>query len=104
MTNVEIPMTEAELHVNERLERARDMQSEIRRILLSEWDPIGVSDVPEAQDEYDGYIAQIYGILIRREPKQKLVEFLWWAETQNMGLFGSRKRADHVADLLQQLV
>jgi hypothetical protein len=35
-------------------------------VLMREWDPIGVADVPEAQDEYDSYISQTYGMLIRR--------------------------------------
>ncbi len=38
------------------VDRAREYQSAIRKILMEEWDPIGVSDIPEAQDEYDSYI------------------------------------------------
>ena len=33
---------------------------EIQKILLREWDPIGIQDIPEAQDEYDSYIPFIY--------------------------------------------
>jgi hypothetical protein len=29
---------------------------EIRALLMAEWDPIGVADIPEAQTEYDSYI------------------------------------------------
>ena len=54
--------------MSDRLEQARDYHAAIREILLRDWDPIGVADVPEAQDEYDSYISQIYGLLIRREP------------------------------------
>ncbi|WP_259673271.1 MULTISPECIES: hypothetical protein [Rhizobium] len=32
-------------------------------ILLTEWDPIGVSDLPEAQDEYDAYADTVFGTL-----------------------------------------
>jgi len=85
------------------LRRAKSYQDAIREVLMREWDPIGVADVPEAQDEYDSYINQIYGMLIRREPKTKLVDFLWWAENENMGLYGNRKRTEHVADLLVQI-
>lgn len=35
----------------------------IQKILLNEWDPIGVSDIPEAQDEYDAYADTVFGML-----------------------------------------
>lgn len=89
--------------MSEFLRRAKSCQDAIREVLMREWDPIGVTDVPEAQDKYDSYINQIYGLLIRREPKYKLVDFLWWAENENMALYGNRKRTEHVADLLLQL-
>ena len=89
--------------MNERLRRAKDLQDAIRQVLLRDWDPIGVADVPQAQDEYDSYISQICGMLIRREPRHKLVDFLWWVETKQMGLYGSRQRTERVVDLLLQL-
>ena len=86
------------------LDRAKSYQDAIRQVLMQEWDPIGVAGVPQAQDEYDSYIQQIYGMLIRREQKFKLVDFLWWAETESMGLYGSRKRTEHIADLLLRII
>jgi hypothetical protein len=90
--------------MSERRQRAKDLQDAIGQVLVRDWDPISVADVPQAQDEYDSYISQIYGLLIRREPRHNLVDFLWWAETQNMGLYGNRQRTERVADLLLQLV
>jgi hypothetical protein len=87
-----------------RLQQANSYQDAIRHALLSEWDPIGVADVPQAQDEYDGYISQVYGMLIRREPKYKLADFLWWAETENRRLYGNRRRIDRVAELLLRII
>jgi len=43
--------------------RAREIQDAIRQILLHDWDPIGVQDVPQAQDEYDSYIGSVYRLL-----------------------------------------
>jgi hypothetical protein len=31
----------------------------IKRLLLTEWDPIGVNGIPEAADEYDMYAMPI---------------------------------------------
>ena len=89
--------------MSEHLDRARRYHEAIRVILLQDWDPIGVSHIPEAQDEYDSYVNEVYGLLIRREPRHRLVDFLWWVETQHMGLRGSRQRTEQVADRLLRL-
>src|SRR5262249_4467248 len=85
------------------LDRARGYHEAIHRVLLHEWDPIGVANVPEAHHEYDAYISQVYGILIRREPKHKLIELLWWIETEHMGLRGNRRRTEQIAGRLIRL-
>ena len=74
--------------------RAKRYNDAICRILLREWDPIGVADIPEAYDEYNMYAGGVAAILMRGEPKDKLVEYLWTIETENMGLDGNRTRID----------
>jgi hypothetical protein len=86
--------------MSEFLDRAKQYHEAIHRILLHDWDPIGVSDVREAKDEYDGYIHEIHGMLIRHEPRYRLIDHLWWVETKHMGLFGNRSRIESVVDLL----
>src|SRR5262245_2069022 len=90
--------------MSEHLKPAKSYQDAIRDVLLPEWDPIEVAGIAEAQDEYDGYINEIYGLLIRREPRYKLVDYLWWAETQHMCLYGNRQRTERTADLLFNIV
>ena len=34
--------------------------AQIKKILLNEWDPIGIRDIKEAHDEYDSYAEYIY--------------------------------------------
>jgi hypothetical protein len=89
--------------MSERLEQARNYHAAIREVLMREWDPIGVADIPQAADEYDSYISQVHGLLIRREPLYKLVDFLWWVETEHMGLAGNRRRTEQVAERLLRL-
>lgn len=50
----------------ENRERTRQLQREMRAHLLR-WDPIGVADAPQAQDEYDGYISPRLHMLHRGE-------------------------------------
>jgi hypothetical protein len=48
----------------------------LRRVLLEEWDPIGVRDDPDAHDAYDGYALAIYGLLARGATDEHLGEYL----------------------------
>jgi hypothetical protein len=38
---------------------------EVRGILLADWDPIGIRDVPQARDEYDEYLPLIAKMIIK---------------------------------------
>jgi hypothetical protein len=89
--------------MSERLEQARRYHAAIREVLMQEWDPIGIADIPEAADEYDSYIGEVYGVLIRREPLYKMIDYLWWVETQHMGLSGNRRKTELVAERLLRL-
>ncbi|RMH78681.1 MAG: hypothetical protein D6681_19885 [Calditrichaeota bacterium] len=85
------------------LKRAQQLHREIRKVLMEEWDPIGVSDIPEAADEYDAYVPTIYRLLIRRASVQDIFDYLWWAETEHMGLCGNRQATKSVAVRLSEL-
>lgn len=89
--------------MSEHLQQAKQYHQAIHDILLHEWDPIGVAEEPAATDEYDSYIHQIHGMLIRHEPRQRLVDHLWWIETVHMGLFGNRSRTEAVVERLMRL-
>lgn len=75
----------------------------IREALLQEWDPIGIRGVPEAQDEYDAYVPALYELLLQRSPAQKLFEYLWWLETEHMGLPGDHQQTRQFAERLARL-
>ncbi len=79
------------------------LHQEINRVLQKEWDPIGVADVPEAQDEYESYVPQIYAMLIRRQPISEIFDYLWWIETEHMELRGDRAHTLRIAAKLASL-
>jgi hypothetical protein len=88
---------------DEWIREARRYQDRIRAILLKEWDPIGVADVPNAQDEYDSYVGEIYAMLTRHETRHTLLNHLWRVETEHMGLTGNRSHTEAIADRLVRL-
>jgi hypothetical protein len=63
-----------------------EVQEKIRPVLMAEWDPIGVNDVPEAADEYDGYIGGIYALLRDGASDERIAQHLSEIETKTMGL------------------
>jgi hypothetical protein len=83
--------------------RARLFHEAIRRALLKEWDPIGVSGIAQAQDEYDSYVPTIYKMLISRKPRHEIFDYLWWLETEHMTLTGNRRATERFVDRLMQI-
>jgi hypothetical protein len=53
---------------------------------MEEWDPIGVRDVPEAQDEYDSYLGPIAGRLRSGDSPEELAAYLDSVTEERMGL------------------
>ena len=57
---------------------------EIHDTLLKEWDPIGIGDAPQAQDEYNSYIAGVYHLLTTRASEEEIYKHLVKIETERM--------------------
>ena len=50
------------------------------------WDPIGVKDEPNAQDEYDCCLAALYEFLVTVASDEEIENYLRRAATDQMGL------------------
>jgi hypothetical protein len=85
--------------------RATEIQQAIREALMQDWDPIGVADVPEAQDEYDSYVGPVYRLLVSGASDTELVDYLYTTETDTMGLtrLGMRGHLKKVVARLRQI-
>lgn len=65
---------------------SRRILAEIKRVLLEVWDPIGVKDIGEAQDEYDSYVGDVYDLLIGQATDNELQTHLWRIVKERMEL------------------
>ena len=74
---------------------SRRIRVEIRHVLMGVWDPIGIKDEPNAQDEYDGYL------LVSGASDEQIANHIWRIVTEQMGLSAARK-AD-MADTVKAL-
>jgi len=50
------------------------------------WDPIGVANEPNAQDEYDSYIGGVLRLLTTGASDGQIAEWLWRQTKDSMGL------------------
>jgi hypothetical protein len=64
----------------------------IRDALLNDWDPIGIREYSEAQDEYDAYVEDVLTILDRATDDHELCGYLLRLEKEHMGLVGNERR------------
>lgn len=80
-----------------------NLMSRVRRVLLAEWDPIGIRDVPQARDEYDEYLPLITKMLVKGTTAAELSSHLLEIETNDFGLKGDPDRASHVATHLLRI-
>jgi hypothetical protein len=82
-----------------------ELYRRVDEVLHYIWDPIGVSGVPEARDEYHRYLPQVFSMLVRDAPSVEIINFLVATATETMGLGGRRnafRRAREVTEILKR--
>jgi hypothetical protein len=70
-------------------EDSRRIRAAIHDVFLKVWDPIGIQDEPNAQDEYDGYIGRAFELLQTNADDKTLDDYLTWI-VGRMGMDASR--------------
>lgn len=84
--------------------RSRENRRILRDFLMKQWDPIGVAGIPEAHDEYDRYVGEVYVMLVDGDPTAPdMLQYLEDVELESMGLPDvpeRRERRKHVAEAL----
>lgn len=66
--------------------KSRRIRVAIRHVLMAKWDPIGVCGVPEAYDEYDGYLGGVFELLLEHSTRESIAQYLKEIEVARMGL------------------
>jgi hypothetical protein len=67
--------------------RSRENKAKVRQLLMEAWDPIGVRDAPQAQDEYDAYVGKLYVMLMDDGASREIIAaYLYDFATVHMGL------------------
>lgn len=64
-------------------------------------DPIGVSDVPGARDEYYSYLPQVFSMLLQNVDERKIADYLGKVSLLSMGL---PRKAEHDLKIARTLI
>jgi hypothetical protein len=66
--------------------QSHENRAKVREVLMREWDTIWVSDLPDAQDEYDTYVEKVYVMLmLDRVSADTIAKYLFDVATVYMG-------------------
>lgn len=80
-------------------ERTRESKRQVRHLLM-EWDPIGVSGVPEAADEYDCMISPVLHRLFDGTDTRSLARWISHERTSHFSLGPDQVRDTRLAEEL----
>lgn len=78
----------------------KELLRRIDEILHYLWDPIGVAGVPQARDEYESYVPQVFRLLEATTDGKDVVQYLDWLSAEHMGMGANPDRNAEVVDML----
>jgi hypothetical protein len=81
-------------------EKDRALYTFVDEIIFYHWDPVGVSDSPEARDEYRTYLPQIFLLLRNGATQDAICGLLARFQTDNMGMPLDEQKNAYVASML----
>ena len=80
------------------------VHNRVDEILHYVWDPIGVSGVAEARDEYDSYVPQVVKLLFEGKSSKEIAQHLHATESERMGLAVGLRPSAHVIEVADMLI
>ncbi len=80
----------------------KEFLARIDEVLHYLWDPIGVSGVPEARDEYSSYAGVVFSMLKRGATAKDIAKYLRDIRVINMGMGQPlyQLKEENIADIL----
>lgn len=82
----------------------KELYQRVDEVLFYQWDPIGVSTMPEARDEYATYVPAICTMLIKDKPPQEVCNYLTHTERESMGFAGGKKQHQTNSEIAELLL
>ena len=83
---------------------AAELTTMVRVALWRDWDPIGVNNISDADDEYDSYVGSICSLLLSGADAHQIRQHLSRIETEYMGLSSQCPQLSHLDEFVTQLL
>ena len=83
----------------EMLPKDAELYRRIEEVVHYIWDPIGISAMPQARDEYHGYMIAMFG-RVKGGNLQEILEYMRWAASEDMGLVFDEQKAIEAAEAM----
>ena len=77
-----------------------DLYRAVDEVLHYLWDPIGISSIPEARDEYHGYLPHVFGMVRSGADEAAIATYLGEVVTERMGLSANTAHDQNIAQVL----
>lgn len=77
-----------------------ELSRRVDEVLHYLWDPIGISDEPNARNEYASYLPSVLTLLLANTEATKIALHLHNLATQNLGLSPNLDHSTEVAQIL----
>ena len=78
----------------------QELSRAVSEVLHYLWDPIQIAGIPQARDEYDGYVSHVVSMLKQDITEADISKYLQSIAVDRMGLDCSPKLADDAASAL----
>ena len=85
-------------------DQSRPVRREIRLALVELWDPIGIKDEPNAQDEYDMYIGGVFELLNSNATEEQIASHLWKIIEERINVHPQKGATERTVKALKSIV
>lgn len=75
-----------------------ELYQALDKLLLQEWDPIGISDCEGAEDEYQGYLPKVFSLVLSNASSREIAEYLNWVITERMSMNENMQHSLNIAE------
>jgi len=77
-----------------------ELYRRVDEVLHYIWDPIRISGIPMARDEYYSYLPNVFSLLKANVEAEPIAKYLFEVSTDRMGLNENREKDSEVAKIL----
>ncbi len=80
----------------------QELANEIDKILWEDWDPIGIKKMNGPRDEYSGYVAEIFSLVLANSSEEEIASRLDYIAEYTIGFGGGH--LEHCREVAKKII